>query len=249
MLTAFLLAAALQSASIWPHGVPLPAGEPINEDYRQQFAGCDRSDRFRGHVVHGCRNDPNAVTALRRLPDGAIAYTAKLAVDLDGSPFACGPEHGRTDQCGTALILDGPHSEDVSVDSDVIPYVVIPEAGPHDVRGEFGRLTGIKVGDFGVVIAQGRVVPVIVADTGPFGKLGEGSLALHRALGRELCVKRDDAGTCTRVVDGMESIGGKVTTVLFPNTARDDLTPANIAAVTRREGMRAWTWALRKGFH
>jgi hypothetical protein len=248
MLSVFMLAAALRSASIWPRGVDLPAGEPVSEEYRQQFAQCDAHDRFRGHFVHGCRNDPNAVTALRRLPDGAIAYTAKLAVDLDGSPFACGPGHGHTDQCGTALILDGPHGEDISVDADVIPYVVIPEAGPRDVRGEFTRLTGVHVGDFGVVIAKGRVVPVIVADTGPFGKLGEGSLALHRALGRELCVKRGSAGACTRMVDAMESIGGRVTTVLFPGTARDGLTPSNIAAVTRREGMRAWSKAKAKDF-
>lgn len=248
MLTAFLLAAALHGASIWPRGVDLPAGEPVSEEYRRQFDECDAHDRFRGHVVHGCRNDPNAVIALRRLPDGAIAYTAKLAVDLDGSPFACGPGHGRMDQCGTALILDGPHGEDISVDADVIPYVVIPEAGPNDVRGEFTRLTGVRVGDFGVVIANGRVVPVIVADTGPFGKLGEGSLALHRALGRELCVKRDDTRACTWVVDAMESIGGRVTTVLFPGTARDGLTPGNIAAVTKREGMRAWLKAKSKGF-
>lgn len=248
MWSAFLLAAALQGASIWPRGVDLPPGEPVSEDYRQQFGECDAHDRFRGHVVHGCRNDANAVTALRRLPDGAIAYTAKLAVDLDGSPFACGPGHGRTDQCGTALVLDGPHGEDISVDADAIPYVVIPEAGPRDVRGEFTRLTGVRVGDFGVVIAHGRVVPVIVADTGPFGKLGEGSLALHRALGRELCVKRDASRACTQVTGEMESIGGNVTTVLFPGTVRDDLTPANIAGVTRREGMRAWLRAKRKGF-
>lgn len=248
MLTAFLLATALKGASIWPRGVDLPTGAPVSEAYRRQFDECDARDRFRGHAVHGCRNDPNAVTALRRLPDGAIAYTAKLAVDLDGSPFACGPGHGRTDQCGTALILDGPHGEDISVDADVVPYVVIPEAGPRDVRGEFTRLTGVHVGDFGVVIAKGRVVPVIVADTGPFGKLGEGSLALHRALGRELCVKRDGVGACTRVANAMESIGGRVTTVLFPGTARDGLTPGNIAAVTKRRGMQAWLKAKSRGF-
>ena len=250
MFATFLLAAALSAhgASIWPAGVDLPSGQPVNEDYRSQFAECDRADRFRGHVVHGCRNDPNAVTALRRLPDGAIAYTAKLAVDLDGSPFACGPGHGRMDQCPTALTLPGPHGEDVPVDADAIPYVVIPEAGPSDVRGEFARLTGIRVGDFGVVIANGHVVPVIVADTGPFGKLGEGSLALHRALGRELCVKRDAAGVCIRVVDAMESIGERVTTILFPGTARDDLTPANIAGITKREGLRAWLRARQRGF-
>jgi hypothetical protein len=245
MLSALLAAAV---ASPWPQGVHLPPGRPVDEVYRRQFDECDRAERFRGHSTHGCRDDPNAVTALRRLPDGAIAYTSKLAVDLDGSPFACGPDHGRMDQCPTSLMLPGPGGHEVPVDADAIPYVVIPEAGPPDVEGEFARLTGVHVGDFGVVLARGRVVPVIVADTGPFAKLGEGSLALHRALGRELCTEREPTGACRRVVDGMESIGGDVVTVLFPSTARTDLTPANIARVTRLEGLAAWQRARRLGF-
>jgi hypothetical protein len=248
MFVALMLAAALSFPSPWPHGVTLPPGRPIDEAYRREFGRCDREDRFRGHPAHGCRDDPNAVTALRRLPDGAIAYTAKLAVDLDGSPFACGPDHGRMDQCPTSLMLPGRDGREVPVDADAIPYVVIPEAGPADVQGEFARLTGVGVGDFGVVVARGHVVPVIVADTGPYAKLGEGSLALHRALGRELCVRRDPAGNCRRVVDPMDSIRGDVTTVIFPGTARHGLTPATIAATTRREGLRLWREARRRGF-
>jgi hypothetical protein len=245
---ALLFAAALASSSPWPAGVALPPGQPIDEASRGQFDVCDKTEHFRGRRTHGCRDDPNAVTALRRLPDGAIAYTAKLAVDLDGSPFACGPDRGRMDQCPTSLMLADDKGRDRPVDSDMIPYVVIPEAGPRDVRGEFGRLTGVQVGDFGVVIARGHVVPVIVADTGPFAKLGEGSLALHRALGRELCVRRDADGVCRRVVAPMESIAGDVTTVLFPGSARDDLTRAALAATVRREGLRLWTAAERQGF-
>jgi hypothetical protein len=174
------------------------------------------------------------------LPDGSIAYVSKLAVDLDGSPLACGPNHGRMDQCPTTLMLRDRDDREVPVDADAIPYVVIPEAGPPDVAGEFTRKTGIRVGDFGVVVANGRVVPVIVADTGPFAKLGEGSLALHRALGRELCSKRDAAGVCHRVVDEMDSIAGGVTTILFPGSARQDLTPNNIARLVREEGSSLW---------
>ena len=191
-------------------------------------------------LTRGCADDPNAVTALRRLPGGAIAYVSKLAVDLDGSPFACGPRHGRTDQCPTALMLPDGQGGEVPVDSDVVPYVVIPEAGPRDVEGEFARRTGVQVGDFGVVIARGHTVPVIVADTGPYPKLGEGSLALHRMLGRDQCTRRDAKGVCVAVVADMASIGGNVTTILFPGSARHDLTPSNIGAVTRREGTRLW---------
>ena len=249
MLIPFLLSlwTPMLAASTWPVGVDLPAGQPVDEDYRRQFALCDRTERFRGLATHGCKDDPNAVTALRRLPDGSIAYTAKLAVDLDGSPFACGPDHGRMDQCPTSLMLPDGAGGEVPVNADAIPYVVIPEAGPDAVRGEFTRLTGVGVGDFGVVIANGRVVPVIVADTGPFAKLGEGALALHRALGRELCARRGADHVCRRFVDSMESIEGNVTTVLFPGSARPGLTPDTIAEVVRREGRRLWRQAEGRG--
>jgi hypothetical protein len=227
----------------WPRGVNLLPGTEISEDYRHQFDLCDTDGRFRGHSAHGCRDDPNQTTALRRLPSGAIAYSAKLAVDLDGSPFACGPDHTHSDQCPTSLMLPGPRDSEIPVDADRIPYVVIPEAGPADVHGEFGRLTGVQVGDFGVVFAKGRIVPVIVADTGPYSKLGEGSLALHRALGRELCTVRDRQGICRHMIEPMESVSGEVVTILFPGSARNDLTPVNIAGIVAREGLRLWKQA------
>jgi hypothetical protein len=251
LIAAMLLAPGVLPASApWPPGVDLPAGATVDEEYRQQFAMCDADAPFRDHPTRGCSGDANRVTALRRLPGGAIAYVSKLAVDLDGSPFACSPAHGRSDQCPTSLMLPNGGGAMVPVDADRVPYVVIPAAGPADVQGEFGRLTGVGVGDFGVVIARGHVVPVIVADTGPFAKLGEGSLALHRALGRELCVARDAAGICTSVgdEDAMESIGGNVTTVLFPGTARNDLTPATIAATVREQGLALWA-AAQARFH
>ncbi len=227
----------------WPADIDLSAGTDLDEAYRAQFAECDRSGTFRGHTPYNgraCRGDPNAVRVLRRLPDGAVAYTSKLAVDLDGSPFACSADHGPMDQCGTSLMLPGPGGAEVPVDSDRIPYVVIPAAGPDDVHGEFSRLTGVRTGDIGVVVYHGRVVPVIVADTGPYPLLGEGSLALHRALGHDWCVRRNGAGTCIAVADEVESIGGDVTTVLFPGSAPQGLTPATIAETVRREALRRW---------
>jgi hypothetical protein len=229
--------------SIWPRGVSLPSGTPVDESYRGEFDKCDQEGSFRGYrsrYTH-CAGDANAVKALRRLPGGAIAFVSKLAVDLDGSAFACGPHHGRMDQCPTSLMLTDKHGREVPVDADAIPYVVIPEAGPPDVAGEFTRLTGVHVGDFGVVIAHGRTIPVIVADTGPYSKLGEGSLALHRALGHEQCVGRRSGEACARVDDEGQSITGDVTTVLFPGTAVSDLTPHNILSVTQSHGLRLWS--------
>lgn len=238
-----------EPSSKWPPGVSLPAGTPVDEAYRREFDKCDREGSFRGYRSRftRCSGDANAVTALRRLPGGAIGFVSKLAVDLDGSAFACGPNHGRMDQCPTSLMLTDAHGQEVPVDADAIPYVVIPEAGPPDVAGEFTRLTGVRVGDFGIVIANGRTVPVIVADTGPFSKLGEGSLALHRALGHEQCVGRQPGQVCARVDDEGQSISGNVLTILFPGSAKGNLTPCAIAAVTRREGARLWA-ELRAGF-
>ncbi len=254
-----LVVACFASASplkrTWPTGVDLPTGTPIDEAYRREFAMCDTAGTFRGHTGRWeshCASDPNAVTALRRLPGDVIAYTSKLAVDLDGSPFACGPHHGHMDQCPTTLMLPDGHGGEVPVDSDAVPYVVIPdsgpsaEAGPPDAAGEFARRTGLHVGDFGVVIWRGQTVPVIIADTGPYSLLGEGSLALHRALGRDQCTKHDGKGVCVAVIEEMTSISRDVTTVLFPGSAQKGLTPDNIAAVTRRAGLQLWSSYVRQ---
>jgi hypothetical protein len=219
----------------------LAAGVDVDENYRAQFDLCDSQSGYSGQGFgRGCRGDPNRAEALLRLPGGVIAYVSKLAVDLDGSPFACGPDHQRSDQCPTSLMLDDAKGEEVPLNADRVPYVVIPAAGPESHRDEFSRLTGVRVGDFGVAIEGGTVVPVIVGDTGPWNKLGEGSLALHRALGRELCTDRDADGVCRHVLDNMTSIEGGVTTILFPGSRRGDLTPENVEAVVRSEGLRLW---------
>jgi hypothetical protein len=241
-----LIAAVLAASAPVRAAEPLldvASGADIDEGYRAQFDRCDQDDHFYGATFkrwEGCRGDPNRARVLKRLADGAVAYESKLAVDLDGSAFACGPAHGRTDQCDTALELSDATGADAPLDADLIPYVVIPQAGPGEHRGEFTRLTGVKVGDFGVVIYHGRVVPVIVGDTGPYNKIGEGSLALHRALGRELCVRRDKAHVCRAVVRDMESIDDSVVTVLFPGSARQDLTPQTLISTINAEGARLW---------
>ncbi len=227
----------------WPAFVDLGRGQDIDEDYRAQFGLCDTENHFRDEDFsrrRSCADDPNQVTALRRLPSGAVAYVSKLAVDLDGSALACGPARGPSDQCPTSLMLPDASGALQPVDADRIPYVVIPNMGPPQNRGEFDRLTGVRVGDFGVVIWRGVAVPVIVADTGPYNKLGEGSLALHRALGHDQCAERDAAGVCVRGVEPMTSIEDGVVTLLFPGTARPDLTAENLEETVRREGARLW---------
>ncbi len=70
------------------------------------------------------------------------------------------------------------------VDSSSIPYIVLP-----------GRQTtwdtGVKLGDFVAVYngSNGKLSLGIFADTGPREKLGEGSVALARALGHEPVIR------------------------------------------------------------
>lgn len=60
------------------------------------------------------------------------------------------------------------------VDSATIPYIVVP----HELLKQ-----GVQLGDLCVVEYRGAVAGAIVADVGPEGKLGEGSIALAQALG------------------------------------------------------------------
>ena len=63
------------------------------------------------------------------------------------------------------------------VDSSTIAYVVVP--------GRLVEVAQVRLGDFAVVRNRRneKIVHAIVADTGPPGKIGEGSIALARKLG------------------------------------------------------------------
>lgn len=221
-----LLVAASAGAS------ELPTGSAIDEDYRRQFAQCDSNDIFggiqfpirgkNGKVIwYGCKSDPSRFSRFDRIAAAsgrpeAIVVEAKLAWDDDGSPSACSLAHGLTSQCPTSLMLDAPNpsgcvvpsktgKECIPLNADLVPYVVIPAAAPKGIEaGAFERLSGIKLGDYGVVIVNGKVVPVIVGDEGPAYKIGEGSSALLRKLSN----------------DGKKrTYASEVTFVLFPGTA------------------------------
>lgn len=63
---------------------------------------------------------------------------------------------------------------------------MIPDNGSARIgRRRFASLTKIRMGDFGVVVANDKVIPVIVADIGPTNKIGEGSAALLSRLAKE----------------------------------------------------------------
>jgi hypothetical protein len=256
-------------------GLPnLSLGTAGDEDYRLQFASCDTGNGFRtaqssmgpsrGGRWRGCTGDPNRVQALLKFPAkgrtaGALFTLSRMAVDLDGSWLACN-KRGVTDQCATSLMLKSTKrfpcvlkgaapDKCVPVDADRIPYVVIPGAGPTQGAGEeFRNRFDVAYGDYGVVVYRGKVVPVIVADGGPYNKLGEGSLALHRELGIDFCAERNEDGACIELTRSPYSISGDVAMILFPGSRdpRAELSPNTLAHVVKVKGLVLYKAFMRE---
>jgi hypothetical protein len=115
--------------------------------------------------------------------------------------------------------------------------VVIPIAGPNTRDSqEFRDKTGINKGDLGIVVYKDKIVPVFVADGGPYNKLGEGSSALFKALGEDRCRLWRADGHCERYRDF--SIPGSVLFFLFPNSKLDDINPENALDRIRSEALK-----------
>jgi hypothetical protein len=140
-----------------------------------------------------------------------------MATDNDGAPLVQGPEDSKPGYFVslTALKQPGgaarrPQRQQDQLDSHEIPFVVIPKDWP-------GAFQGLELGDFAVVVRRstGQMAFAIVGDSGPRNKLGEGSIAAHRALGNDpfqirLGVRRARLG-----------IGGRdVAYVLFPRSLK-----------------------------
>lgn len=100
--------------------------------------------------------------------DGTVSWTAKLAVDVDGSPNW---RRDPTGQADTTLHLHGK-----PINADAVPYVVVPPL----IRD---LVAPIVMGCQAEVTYKGKTVRAVVADVGPRRKLGEGSAALAIALG------------------------------------------------------------------
>ena len=227
-----------------------PTREEILTSYSAQFQRCDRENIFNGREMRGnkrCRNpdprrrDLNNLDGFFRLNGKAIAFRAKMSVDVDGGYAPCAGTRGRTDQCPTTYFYKklSPGDEALPkwrqkyVTSDIVPYVVIPydsllPGRPNDRESrEFRDKTGIAMGDVGVVVDGDKTIPVLVADGGPHNKIGEGSLALFDALGDTRCARRlaSDPRFCTKVKN--YSLGRTVEYILFPGSKINDLTPSN----------------------
>jgi hypothetical protein len=211
-------------------GVPFSSATPVGSRFAARFAECDTKDTCDGKPLKfGCSRDRNHNTALLRLPGSAVFFNAKMGVDADGSPLSK-KAPGATDQPETTFRYPSPLK--TSIDSDKVPFIVIPGGG-------FGGALGIQFGDIAAVVHKDRLVFAIVADQGPVCKLGEGSIELHEQLGHKVCTQRNTEGECTRLRDsGIES---DVLYFIFPGSKAAiiaGLNPSNINERLKAEGAR-----------
>ncbi len=148
-----------------------------------------------------------------KFPTGQFFFQSKLDLDTDGKEDP-GIKYEPTHQKQTSIDSGGK-----VVSSNITPYFVLP--------GSWGKDNGIKLGDVAAVIYKDKIEFAVFADTGPAKKIGEGSIALHRALGFER-VRQDG-----RIIDA--GIPANVITIIFPGSGNGTpQTPEAIRAIGRK---------------
>lgn len=150
--------------------------------------------------AYGPRNRGLDFTANARGSHGWVA----LVTNKDGHPIVqkSGPYRGyyvSTTSLQQTDINDL-RSPKRYIDATKIPYIALPS--------DFTTRFDINLGDLAVVVnhANGRSAYAIFADVGPKGKIGEGSIALAKALGIPANPRHDSA------VDG-------ITYLIFPGSS------------------------------
>jgi hypothetical protein len=172
-----------------------------------------------------------------------------MATNASGAPLI----QGNTDPkpgyfvSTTALKQPGQSSRtpQAQLDSNTVPFAVIPTTWQRSDQ------PGPRLGNFGVAYrrSNGKLAYFVIGDTGPRNKLGEGSVALHQALGNDPFVTRNG------VRRALKGIGGRdVLYLLFPDSAQtgERLDAASIEHMARPlldrfggiEGLKACAPAL-----
>ncbi|KAA0930286.1 glycoside hydrolase family 75 protein [Streptomyces apricus] len=107
---------------------------------------------------------------------GAVFWKANLDVDCDGQVTArCNRRSDPWFQAGTAF----PQSDGRPLNSEKLPYVVVPSPGRLWRYAD----SGVRGGSVAAVMYEGRLRYAVVGDTGPADLIGEASYATARALG------------------------------------------------------------------
>ena len=228
----------------------------LKTPYSALFDECDSADTFAGHPLGGhtdshgifhpyrCSTDRNRVAHLGSFTDHTVAFTAKAAVDLDGSKLGCGA--GFPNQCGTALIFDHPGSVHPRVNAEDTSFAVIPRdfvttdpvTNRKTVVTSFSADTGIGQGDLAVMVYRQRCTFGVVGDAGPHFRLGEISMRGQKDLSNPQCVKADEY-PCTAVVRNNEGRGldADVSYFIFPASRPVPLHSQNVDAVALSQGI------------
>ena len=172
-----------------------------------------------------CSGDKNNVEALLKFPNGAIFFEAKMSLDIDGSFKACSNTRiGRPVPDLAHLAQPYRQGQLYELGQNSVHRHSHSRSRPVEERVS-GSKTGVKAGDFAVVVFNGHVVPAMVGDGGPFNKLGEASNAVFKAVGKDRCRETNSQGHCIRYLDA--SLESDVLYFVFPGTASRSITPAN----------------------
>ena len=173
-------------------GIPFKSAASVGQQFAGRFTECDSKDTCDGKPLKfGCSKDQNRNSALLAFGGIAILFDGKMGVDADGSPLSK-KNPGETDQPETSFRY--PSVGKPSVDSDKVPFIVIPGGG-------FAKALGVELGDIAAVVHKDKLVFALVADQGPVCKLGEGSIELHERLAHKVCLQRNAASECTKLRD------------------------------------------------
>lgn len=133
-------------------------------------------------LLHGVQLHPDVnylgLQSMWKTTSGDLYVRSKLDLDTDGPlPENVEPETYHQDQTN----LQNPDGTYIS--SYDIPYIVLPGGLQTWLKNHAG--IDIPMGAIGAVQYNGKSAFVVFADIGPATKIGEGSIALHRALGFE----------------------------------------------------------------
>lgn len=108
-----------------------------------------------------------------------------MATHQNGKPIIQGPDDPKPGYFVSTTAFQQPgidkKTPQAQLDSNQIPFIVIPK------QWQQNSAPGVKLGDFAVVLRKstGKVSFAVVGDLGPGRKIGEGSVALHQALGND----------------------------------------------------------------
>jgi hypothetical protein len=140
--------------------------------------------------------------------DGAVWWTSDMDIDCDG---------GREASC----MVDPSYQAETSasdpsgdpIDANTVPFIVVPVPSTRFRAADHG----IALGQYGLVIYEGRYAFATFADSGPSSIIGEGSYALAEVLGIP----------SSPISGGVDS---GVTFILFPGAANRSRNIPDIAA-------------------